>query len=91
MSHEAYEIIALQAVRHILADDQLRDRFVALTGLDASTLREGLEEKPILASVLDFLVSHEPDLIAAARAQDIAPETLVKAWRGLGGGEGQEW
>ncbi len=91
MSDQRYEIIALRALGYIVSEDALRDRFVALTGLDPDTLRKNLDQPGTLASILEFLVSHEPDLIAAAQAQDISPDTMVKAWRALGGGAGLEF
>ena len=91
MPEQQYEIIALKALGYIVSEDALRDRFVALTGLDSDTLRESLDQLGTLASILEFLVSHEPDLIAAAAAQDVSPDTLVKAWRALGGGAGQDF
>ncbi len=91
MPDQKYEIIALKALGYIVSDDVLRDRFVALTGLDSDTLRESLDQPGTFASILEFLVSHEPDLIAAAEAQDISPDMIVKAWRALGGGAGQEF
>lgn len=91
MTEHTNEVIALEALGYIMGEDALRDRFVALTGLDANILRSSLDQPGTLASILEFLVSHEPDLIAAAEAQDQSPETLVKAWRSLGGGAGQEW
>lgn len=91
MPDQKYEIIALKALGYIVSDDALRDRFVALTGLDSDTLRENLDQPATLISILEFLVSHEPDLIAAAEAQSISPDAIVKAWRTLGGGVGQEF
>jgi len=91
MTDQNHEIIALQALGYIVSEDALRDRFVALTGLDPDTLRANLDQPGTMASILEFLIGHEPDLIAAAEAQQSSPETLVKAWRGLGGGAGQEW
>lgn len=91
MTPQASEIIALNALGYIMNEDALRDRFVALTGLDPEILRTTLEQPTTLASILEFLVSHEPDLIAAAEAQGENPATLIKAWRELGGGSGQEW
>lgn len=91
MTQQSSEIIALQALGYIIEEDTLRDRFVALTGLDPNTLRASLDQPGTLASILEFLISHEPDLIAAAEAQGQTPESLVSAWRNLGGGAGQEW
>lgn len=88
---ETAEIIALKAFGHIISDDPLRDRFVALTGLEPAEMRAGLANRETLLNILDFLIAHEPDLIAAAEAQAEKPEVLVAAWRNLGGGAGQEW
>lgn len=91
MTQHSSEIIALQALGYIMNEDDLRDRFIALTGLDPDALRATLDQQGTLASILEFLISHEPDLVAAAQAQDRSPDALVSAWRSLGGGEGQEW
>ena len=79
------------AVAFILADENLRERFLALTGLSPDDLRQNIKNEPFLASVLDFLMNHEPDLIAFAEASETTPSAIVEAWRKLGGGIGQEW
>ena len=91
MSSEQYEVIALQAVGFILQQDALRDRFMALSGVEVDELRSSLQEPGTLASILEFLINNEADLIATAEELDIKPEEIVRAWRALGGGEGQEW
>ncbi len=91
MTSETHEIIAINALGFVLEQDDLRDRFLAMSGVDAAQLREMLSDKAALAGILEFLISHEPDLIAAAQHQSVKPEEIVKAWRALGGGEGQEW
>lgn len=87
----AAETIALGALSFIVAEDDLRDRFLALSGMDSDSMRQRISDPVFLVSILDFLIAHEPDLIAFATAQDIAPDLVVKAWRQLGGGIGQEW
>ena len=54
-------------------------RYLELTGLDADSLRTGLGDPMILASTLEFLANHEPDLIRAAEALAVTPEELVAA------------
>ncbi|WP_308909542.1 DUF3572 domain-containing protein [Pseudokordiimonas caeni] len=85
------ETMALQAVAHIVAEDALRDRFFTITGLDPDTLRAGLAEADMQASVLGFLIDFEPDLVDFALAVNRKPEEVVAAWRTLGGGKGVEW
>lgn len=91
MQNETSDIVALRAFTFIMENDDLRERFLALTGLDVENLRATLSSPSTLASILEFLISHEPDLIEAASAQKLNPEQLVAAWRDLGGGVGQEW
>ena len=59
------------------------ERLLALTGLDADDLRARAGDPALLAAVLGFLASHEPDLLACADALDIAPEALVAAQQEL--------
>jgi len=54
-------------------------RYLDITGLDPDTLRAGLGDPAILASALEFLANHEPDLIRAAEALAVTPEELVAA------------
>ncbi len=83
--------LAFKAVGFILEDDTLRDRFLALSGLSPDEIRASLQQPNFLASVLEFLISHEPDLIAFAEKSSEDPQTIVAVWRSLGGGAGQEW
>jgi hypothetical protein len=71
--------LALQALAYIFADDQLSERFLSLTGLRVETLRTRADQPDMLAAVLGFLVSHEPDLIACAAQLGVAPALLVHA------------
>jgi hypothetical protein len=80
------ETLALQALAWIVSDQNLRPRFLDLTGLDAVTLRARAGERDLLAATLAFLTMHEPSLVAAAAALDVAPAVLVAAARDLGEG-----
>lgn len=63
----------------MLTDDERAQRLLGLTGLTPEALRDGLGDRAVLGAVLDFLASHEPDLVLAADALDVKPETLVDA------------
>ncbi|MCJ9429232.1 DUF3572 domain-containing protein [Kordiimonas marina] len=92
MISEQAQSLALSAVVFILAEDALKDRFLALTGLDGDSLRARIGDRDFLLSTLDFLMGHEPDLLAFAAHVDEKPETVIAAWRALGGGiSGDEW
>jgi hypothetical protein len=77
------ETIALEALGWVLTDQPRADRLLALTGLTADSLRDGLGERAVLGAVLEFLAGHEADLVAAAIALDLAPEEISAAARAL--------
>ncbi|WP_084584100.1 DUF3572 domain-containing protein [Sphingomonas azotifigens] len=73
------ETVALQALAWILSEPGRASRLLDLTGLDPATLRARAGEPALLAAVLGFLESYEPDLIACADALDLSPAALVDA------------
>ena len=73
------DALALRALGWTLADDQLAERFLALTGLTPQTLRARLQDPALLAGLLHVLEQHEPDLLACAAALDVEPAALVEA------------
>lgn len=75
--------VAFAAVAFIVGDDTRLSRFLALTGLDGAGLRASITDRAVQAAALEFLANHEPDLVAAAVALDITPETLKSAWESL--------
>ena len=77
------DALALQALAATLADDARADRLLALSGLDAEALKDGLGDRSVLAAILSFLEAHEPDLVAVAAAIGVKPEALVAARREL--------
>jgi hypothetical protein len=91
MTPDSPHAVALRGATFIFAEDAIRDRFLALSGVGVDEIRARIQEPDFLASLLDFLISFEPDLIACAETIDEKPEVLVSAWRALGGGAGQEW
>ncbi len=68
----------------MLADQPRAERLLALTGLDADALRAGLGDPAILGAVLEFLASHERDLVGAAEALGVDPGDLILARERLG-------
>ncbi|MBB3764871.1 DUF3572 family protein [Sphingomicrobium lutaoense] len=76
-------VLALRALAATLADERRAERLLALTGLDAEGLRAHLGEPALLAQMLAFLESHEPDLLAVAADLDVDPAQLVAARQAL--------
>lgn len=73
------EALALAALGWTLSDDRRAARLLSLTGLSPETLRARIGDPSLLAAVLGFLESHEPDLVACAEALDIDAAALVAA------------
>ena len=73
------EVIALQALGATLSDERRAARLLDMSGLDAADLRTRAGEPALLAAVLRFLESHEPDLIAVAEEIGRTPAELVAA------------
>jgi hypothetical protein len=73
------DILLLQALAWTCADSARAERLLALTGLEPSDLRQRATEAAVLNAVSDFLLAHEPDLIACAEALDVAPAVLAGA------------
>ena len=85
LSTDQAETIALQAVTWIMAEEGIRDRFLALSGIDTGELATGLADHRFLAAVLEFLLANEPDLLAWCQDIDLDPELPLAAAAELGG------
>jgi hypothetical protein len=77
------QALALGALGWLLQDESRAQRLLALTGLTPDALRAGVDDRAVLAAVLEFLAAHEPDLVGAATALAVPPEALVRAAGGL--------
>jgi hypothetical protein len=91
MQIDTAKLLAIEAVTYIFSHDELRDRFLSLSGLSPADIKAELENADFLQNILDFFIQFEPDLLDFAAHQKIAPENITMAWRALGGGKGQEW
>jgi hypothetical protein len=79
--NDADETLALRLIGWIVADMARADRMLALTGLAPDDLRDSLSHRATLAALMDFVINHEPDLIACADALEVKPAALVAARR----------
>ncbi len=82
-NHPDSATLALSALAWTLSDQPRAERLLALTGLDSIELRARATDPSLLAAVLTFLESHEPDLLACADALDVTPETLIATRKDL--------
>ena len=80
-------VLSLAALAATLGDERRAQRFLDLTGIGTDELRARAGEPNLLAALLRFLESHEPDLLDVAAAIDVKPEALVQAREQLERGE----
>ena len=86
-NHNDPVILALAALAATLCDERRAQRFIDLTGIGTDELRARAGQPGLLAALLRFLESYEPDLIAIATAIDVKPQALVEARQQLERGE----
>ena len=77
--------IALAALAATLAEPRRAQRFLDLTGIGTDELRARAGEPVLLAALLRFLESHEPDLLAVADDIGVRAGALAAARRKLEG------
>ena len=77
------DVVGLQALVWTIGDPDRASRLIAVTGLDPDDLRARAAEPAVLAAVIGYLESYEPDLVACASALNVSPEALVAAHAAL--------
>ncbi|MDO1581852.1 DUF3572 domain-containing protein [Rhizobium oryzicola] len=81
------------AILQWLANDlDMLGRFLAISGMQPNQLRGAINDPGFLAGMIDFVMGHEPTLMAFCEASEWKPEAVVAAWHhysgpGLGSGE----
>lgn len=83
----AAETLALQALVFILAEDDRRNRFLGITGLDGDAVRALPGDPAGLGAVLDHLLGWEPELLAFCAETEVPPTRVAAARRLLPGGD----
>lgn len=83
MNQEQAEGIAIRALAHIAGSEELLPRFLSISGIDASDIRQAAQAPGFLAGVLQFILAHEPTLLDFCQAADIPPSMVSTAARSL--------
>lgn len=87
IGREDAEAIAISALRFIAADTELLPRFLAITGIEASSICRAASEPGFLAGVLQFILAHEPTLLQFAGATGVSPDAVMRAQHALPQGD----
>jgi Protein of unknown function (DUF3572) len=86
MTLEAAQLLAIDALSYLSNTPDLMLRFLALSGIEASQIREAANEPHFFAGVLKFFTAHEPTLLAFCEATNTAPQSIQAAITALPGG-----
>jgi hypothetical protein len=86
-TREGAEALAIAALNFVAADPALLARFLAVTGIEARSIRQAAQEPGFLAGVLQFIAAHEPTLTAFADSAAVEPSSIVRAMRMLPQGD----
>ncbi|MEM0899082.1 MAG: DUF3572 domain-containing protein [Pseudomonadota bacterium] len=79
----SHQLVAVAALSWIAADTTLINRFLDLTGLSPDNIRAAATNDAFLASVLDFILNHEPTLMSFCAENELDPKTVDQARRHL--------
>ncbi len=88
---ESAETVALRALGWIAGDAERLGAFLGASGLDPATLRARAADPEMLASVLDFLLADDAQVLAFAADAGLAPEAALRARAALPGGDLPHW
>lgn len=75
--------LAALALGFLASDPDRLGRFLALSGLDPSNIRQAAQSPTFLPAVLDHLLADETLLLAFAEAEGLKPETVAEARAGF--------
>jgi len=87
MPREEAEAIAVSALGFVAADPELLPRFLAITGIEAASIRRAAAEPGFLAGVLQFVMAHEPALMRFCEETGTPPQAAGAALRALPAGD----
>ncbi len=86
---ESAEALAIRALAFIASDPELLPRFLAISGIEAGSIRNAAQEPGFLAGVLQFIAAHEPTLLGFCEETGTPPGSISAALRALPFGDDQ--
>lgn len=77
--------IAVAILGWLANEPDMLSRFLALSGLGPQDLRGAMQDAGFHAGLLDFVMQHEPSLVAFCEASGYKPEQVAHAWNRVSG------
>lgn len=91
VSGENAELIGLQAVAWLAANDELLPVFLGATGAAEADFRAGLSDPTFQGAVLDFILMDDAWIRGFCEAENLPPEAPREARAQLPGGGEVHW
>ena len=91
MTPENAQIIAIQALGWIAADEDLVTIFMGSTGCSVESLKAGLDDPVLLLSVLDFILMDDQWVIDFCKVAKLDPLQLKSVRGFFPGGNETHW
>jgi Protein of unknown function (DUF3572) len=88
---EAAEVLALEALGWLVADEALLPQFLDASGVSPGELRSRAGEPDMLLAVLDFLMGDDARIIGFSTATGRVPAATAAALAALSGGADRHW
>ncbi|MCD2177116.1 DUF3572 domain-containing protein [Rhizobium sp. C1] len=79
------EEIAVAILAWLGEEPDMLTRFLSLSGLEASSLRQFSRSPGFSAALMEFVMAHEPSLMAFSAHSGIPPASIAAAWQALSG------
>jgi hypothetical protein len=80
----AAEAIAIDALTFIVSSKEIAGRFIDVTGIDLSRIRDEATKPDFLRGVMHFIVESDELIVACASAVGVKPEEVVASAQALG-------
>lgn len=91
MQQETAQVLALQALEWLAADDEVFATFLAATGASAGNLTGRAQDEDFLAAILDFLLTNDDWVIAFCDQRGLTYASPMAARAVLAGGQLENW
>ncbi|KTR06961.1 hypothetical protein NS365_05630 [Aureimonas ureilytica] len=80
------ETIGIEALSFLASDQDLMQRFLDVTGIEADEVRTLVSHQSFFVGVLDFISAHEPTLMTFCGFAALQPDEVSNARRKLDAG-----
>src|SRR5437762_723117 len=85
IKQDSAQVLAVQALEFLAADEDRLNNFLTSTGMDVGDLREIAASDHFAESLLDFICSSDELVLAFCESAGTSPEQLMRTVQGLKG------